>query len=286
VPYLHRLNRTRLLRDKCRMLLINTLCKNPRSMSDEILQYETLTYWKDLLTHLFVHGGNFEDCARDAEAAAQAAQMTSEHMKRVMALKWTELVDQALDDHILTESEEHRLKSIIDAFSLPQSATNERGHLSQLVKAAILRDLQAGNPTTRISLDIALPFKLQAREVVLWAFPQTRLFERITKRKITGGSTGVSIRVMKGVYWRVGAFQGTPVSWDETHHTDTGLLILTNKNILFSGPIRNQKISFAKLATVEPYRDAIEVQRDATTAKPQIFRDIDGQFAYNVIQFA
>lgn len=28
--------------------------------------------------------------------------MTPEHMKRVMALKWTELVDKALDDHILT----------------------------------------------------------------------------------------------------------------------------------------------------------------------------------------
>lgn len=255
-------------------------------MSDEILQYETLTYWKDLLTHLFEHGGDFESSAREAEAAAQAAEMTPEHMKRVMALKRTELVDKALEDHILTEDEEYRLKSIIDAFSLPQSAIDERGHLSQLVKAAILRDLQAGTPKTRISLDRPLPFKLQTKEVVLWAFPQTRLLERITKRKITGGSTGASIRVMKGLYWRVGAFQGTPISWDETHHTDTGLLILTNKNILFSGPVRNQRILYTRLASIDPYRDAIEVQRDAATAKPQIFRDIDGQFAYNVIQFA
>jgi hypothetical protein len=255
-------------------------------MSDEILQFETLTYWKDLLSHLFEHGGDYDQCAKEAEAAAEAAIMSPEHMRRVMSFRWRELVDRALDDHILTAEEEHRLKAIMNAFSLPQAAINEHGHFTKLVKAAILRDLQAGNPTTRISLDVALPFKLQNREVVLWAFPQTRIFERVTKRKITGGSTGVSIRVMKGVYWRVGAFQGTPISWDETHHTDTGLLVLTNKNLLFSGPVRNQRISYSKLATIEPYPDAIEVQRDATTAKPQVFRDIDGQFAYNVIQFS
>jgi hypothetical protein len=255
-------------------------------MSDEILQFETLTYWKNLLSHLFEQGGDYEQCAKEAEAAAETAFLSPEHMRRIMSSKWCELVDQALDDHILTAEEEHRLKAIIDAFSLPQAAINEHGHLTKLVKAAILRDLQAGTPTTRITLDVALPFKLQSREVVLWAFPKTRLYERITKRKITGGSMGASIRIMKGVYWRIGAFQGVPVSWDETHHTDTGLLILTNKNILFSGPIRNQRISYSKLATIEPHRDAIEIQRDATTAKPQIFRDIDGQFAYNVIQFA
>lgn len=255
-------------------------------MSDAILQSATQAYFRDLLDHLFEYGGDMKQASIDAEGAAVAALLRPDDMRRIMAYRWQELVDKALEDHILSEEEENRLKSIVNAFALPQAVLDERGHLSKLVKAAILRDLQAGNPKTRITLDIPLPFKLQQREVLLWAFPNTRLFERITKRKITGGSTGASFRIMKGVYWRVGAFKGVPVSWEETHQTDTGLLVLTNKHILYSGSVRNQKIAYSKLALINPYADAIEIQRDATAAKPQIFRDIDGQFAYNVIQFS
>ncbi len=247
---------------------------------------KTETYFRDLLDHLFKHGGDVKQAASEALVAADTAGITEYDARRIFAYKWQELVDQALDDHILTTEEESRLNSIIEAFSIPQYLLDEKGHLSKLVKAAVLRDLQAGTPKTRVTLDIPLPFKLQAKEVLLWVFPKVRLFERITKREITGRSTGASFRVMKGVYWRVGAFKGVPVSWEETHHTDTGLLALTSKHIIFSGPVRNQRVAYSKLASIEPYADAIEIQRDAVTAKPQIFRDIDGQFAYNVIQFA
>lgn len=255
-------------------------------MHDATFEIQTRSYFGELLDHLFQYGGDFSQCATEARKAAQAASISEDDFQDVVLNKWRDFVDLALADHLLSEEEEERLKGIMNAFDLPSNKLDQRGCMTKLVKAAVLRDLQKGTPKTRVSLDIPLPFKLQKREVVLWAFPKTRLIERITKRKITGGSTGASFRVMKGVYWRVGAFKGVPVSWDETHHTDTGLLVLTNKHLLFSGPVRNQRIAYSRLASIDPYSDAIEVQRDAATAKPQIFRDIDGQFAYNIIQFS
>jgi len=255
-------------------------------MNDTSFSHQTKSYFRDLLDYLFNHGGDFDQAAADARQAAAAASIPESDLRRMVLFKWREFVDLALEDRVLSESEEERLRRIMGAFDLPEAELMENGYLSKLVKAAILRDLRNGTPTTRVSLDIPLPFKLQTKEVVLWAFPNTRLFERITKRKITGGSTGASFRIMKGVYWRVGGFKGVPVAWDETHHTDTGLLVLTNKHLLFSGPVRNQRIAYSKLASIDPHSDAIEIQRDAATAKPQIFRDIDGQFAYNLIQFA
>lgn len=255
-------------------------------MSTTLLTVQTQIYFRDLLNFLYQHGGDFDRSASEARNAALTAGIHEDEFQRIVLFKWRELVDKALDDHILSEEEEERLKAISSAFSLTNQQLMQEGYLTKFVQAAILRDLKNGTPETRITLDVSLPFKLQKREVLLWAFPNTRLFERITKREIRGGSTGASIRVMKGVYWRVGAFKGVPVSWDETHHTDTGLLVLTNKHLLFSGPIRNQRIAYSKLASIDPYFDAIEVQKDTSTAKPQIFRDLDGQFAYNLIQVA
>lgn len=255
-------------------------------MDQEQFTAQTLDYLNDLLYHLFHHGGEFTQSAIDAKNAAITAGIDEAELHEIVLAKWRTLVDSALDDHLLSVDEETRLTEISHAFGLDSERLTEHGYLSKFIQASILRDLQNGEPKTRISLDVPLPFKLLANEVLLWAFPNTRLIEQVTKREVKGGSTGVNLRIMKGVYWRVGAFKAVPVSWDETQQTDTGLLVLTNKHLLFSGPRKNFRIPFTKLASIEPFRDAIEIQRDTQSAKPIILGGIDGQFAYNVIQFA
>lgn len=255
-------------------------------MNESTLIIRTQVYFRDLLKHLYDHGGDFEQASLDARKAGLAAGISEDELRRIVLLKWRELADSAFDDHILSELEEERLRGISDAFLLTNDDLNQGDYLTKFIKTAILRDLKNGTPKTRFSLDVPLPFKLQPREVMLWAFPNTRLFERVTKREVRGGSTGASIRLMKGLYWRLGAFKGVPVSWEETKHTGTGLMVLTSKHILFSSSNKNWRIPFSKLASIEPYSDAIEIQRDAATARPQMFRDIDGQFAYNLIQVA
>ena len=42
-------------------------------------------------------------------------------------------------------------------------------------------------------------------------------------------------------------------------------------------------IPYREVDVFEPFKDGIGVQRDAMTAKPQIFKLDDGWFAYNLI---
>lgn len=117
----------------------------------------------------------------------------------------------------------------------------------------------------------------------MWAFPSSKYFEDKTRRQYTGGSQGVSISVMKDVYYRVGAFKGHAVEHTERIHIDTGWVVATNKNIYFAGPRKSVRLPYTKIISFEPFSDGIGIIRDTATAKPQIFVTGDGWFTYNLV---
>ena len=118
---------------------------------------------------------------------------------------------------------------------------------------------------------------------MIWVFKGTKYYESRTRTHYVGGSHGMSFRVMKGVYYRVGAFRGDPVQTTALVHVDTGLLVVTNKHLTFIGPQKSARLKHEKIISHTPYADGIGVCRDAATAKPQIFVTDDGWFTYNVI---
>ena len=93
----------------------------------------------------------------------------------------------------------------------------------------------------------------------------------------------MSIRIAKGLYYRIGAFKGEKIQTSEMIHADTGLMGVTNKHIYFVGSSKRFRIAYNKIVSFEPFSDGIGVQRDAQTAKPQSFSTGDGWFAYNLI---
>ena len=61
-----------------------------------------------------------------------------------------------------------------------------------------------------------------------------------------GGSQGASIRVMKGVSYRVGAQRGTFVQGAmEQRALDEGAALLTTKRVVFIGPLQTQEWKFS-----------------------------------------
>jgi len=88
---------------------------------------------------------------------------------------------------------------------------------------------------------------------------------------------------MKGVYYRIGAFKGTPVDKTDRVSLDHGMMIITNKNVYFAGPRKGLRLPFNKIVAFHPYDNGVGVMRDATNAKAQIFITGDGWFAYNLL---
>jgi hypothetical protein len=130
---------------------------------------------------------------------------------------------------------------------------------------------RAGKVPERMAIQGHVPFNLQKTEKLIWVFQNVDYYEQKTRREYVGGSRGVSVRIAKRVYYRVGAFKGHRVERTETVHAATDLLGVTNKHIYFAGDAKSFRIRHDKIVSFEPYSDGIGVQRDAATAKPQLF---------------
>ena len=203
----------------------------------------------------------------------------------ILANTYAETLDKYLDDGMLSEEEEGILNLYIDHFYLTQEVLEKRDSLSKTLRASIIRDVLNGEEiANRINISGNLPFKFQKSENLIWLFKGVQLYEQRIKTTYEGGSQGVSIRIAKGLYYRTSSFKGRPVKTTNIVPIAKGFLALTNKHLYFSSGVKNFRINYNKIITVNPYSDGVGVQKDGVTAKPQIFSNIDGWFCYNFIK--
>lgn len=193
------------------------------------------------------------------------------------------IVEDALDDDHLSAGEEELISDWVNAFSDRHPDLSQHPAVERLVKASLVRKLQAGEPVTgRIEVQ-GLPFLFQKSEELVWTFSPTQFYQNTTRTEYVGGSHGISVRLTKGVYYRTGSFRGRPVKVDELTLQGTGMLAITTKHLYFWSPNTAFKVPFSKLISLETFEDGIRIQRDGTTTKPQTFSGIDGWFAANLI---
>lgn len=171
-----------------------------------------------------------------------------------------------------------------------EAARRERQRRADLDRQR--RDLQA-NILTMLGDDripkmdwspLGLPFKLQKTEHLIYLFPQVGYAEQRVRREIVGRSSGVSVRVMKGVSLRMAGSKGRPVERDEIVDRGTGILGVTDRHLYFNGE-RSFRIRFDRIVSIEPLADAVGVTRDRASALTEYFtvgRE-DARFAYELL---
>jgi hypothetical protein len=101
---------------------------------------------------------------------------------------------------------------------------------------------------------------------------------RVTKRIGYSGPTA-RLRIMKGVYWRVGNVAINRVSEDVMTHVDSGRAYLTNKRVVFMGTKGNKSIRLAKILDYEVYTNGVTIQKDAGKNPFLAFDEQPEQFA-------
>lgn len=217
------------------------------------------------------------------DEAALSGKLTHDEMREAIIAGWCKSVEKCLEDGIIDEDEEQKLMAVKNGFKFTEEDLDKTGAHTRLVKAAVIREVLSGILPERFNLAEPLPINLQKGEKVVWAFGGCEYWEDKTKRSFQGRSNGVSFKVMKGVYYRVGAFKGSPVFSTERVLVDRGAVYITNKHIYFSGPTKSLRVPYSKIVAFQPFDDGIGITRDAQTAKPQIFKTGDGWFSYNLI---
>jgi hypothetical protein len=144
--------------------------------------------------------------------------------------------------------------------------------------------VQASHPATikltHYLVRLESPIALQKGEL---PNSNVELYEVKTHTRFVGASQGLSFRVVRGVYYRVGAGGEQPVNSQSVDKQDDGALAITNQNVYFVGPLKSMRISLRKLVTVQGYSDGISLTSESANPKPIIFKLDDPWFAGNLI---
>lgn len=265
-----------------------TYCSQPagllRSAHKECEQQHTAAQaaiQRAVVQSIMHHGDASQVRSKVLPLARQGFVRTNE-LDGLMVDGWRQALDACLEDGLLTVAEEAALVNFASKTGLMPDISRLPAY-GLLNKAGQLRDLGEGKVQSRMTFNEPTGLNLQKGEVLIWAFPGTEYLEDRERREMVGVSQGVSVRLVKGVYYRVGAFKGRPVVRQERVNLGMGTLYVTTKHVYFSGSQKSLRVPYSKIVSYQQYSDGIGLVRDAATAKPQIFVTNDGWFTFNLV---
>jgi hypothetical protein len=145
-----------------------------------------------------------------------------------------------------------------------------------------MRNLREGKTAMQYSVGTA-PIFPQEGEKILYAIPGVTMMEPRSVRVSSGSYGGPSIRIAKGVSFRVGKYGSTSRYHSEIRKIDTGTLTITTGRIVFSGGMKTINADFPKLIEIEAFDDGVALRR-TTSQKTQYFMwpKKDTMFTFNI----
>jgi len=96
------------------------------------------------------------------------------------------------------------------------------------------------------------------------------LVETKTRTRREGGVPGRSVRIGRGVSYRIPGVRGRPVQYTYDEITDEGKLYITNSRIIFIGSQKTVTYSNIRVLILKNYANAIEIKKD-NQQKPKYF---------------
>ena len=103
---------------------------------------------------------------------------------------------------------------------------------------------------------------LRKAETPHWSEPAELLEERVVGRRYEGGSQGMSIRIAKGLSYRIGAQKGRLITDKAMVSVSKGDLIITNQRVIFQGSMKSINLPFTKLLEFRCLDDGIVLTND------------------------
>ena len=235
-----------------------------------------------IVTSMF--GNSLETVLDKMQRFSDREGMSPADIKQAVESSLDRLVVKCMDDGILSKEEEQALLGLLKHFEIPLSSLDKENH-QLLAKGEMVRNLMEGvkdpcfNPA-------GLPFNFQKSETLIWAWGNMPMSTVKIVSHVVGRTQGISIRIMKGVYWRTGAFKGERVSREELQPLGSATVAVTSKHLYYSVGTESKRIKHDKIVTITPYSDAVSVTPDGARAKPICFFADDAWFFTNVLQNA
>lgn len=182
--------------------------------------------------------------------------LTDDDLKQIRVQAYSAALAAATSDGKVTADEESELIKLQAYFKIPDSEIDKPKQ--QLARFRLLAEIQEGNlPTTNVQNVI-----FQKGEQAHWSEAGDILEERVVGRRYVGGSSGVSIRIAKGVSYRVGAHRGNIVADKAVVAVSSGDFIITSKRAIFRGDKKSFALAIPKLLDVNFFSNGVRLTDD------------------------
>jgi ribosomal protein L30E len=238
----------------------------------------------EVLKNAIINSFDLNEINIEIESIINDNFIKKDEVRPILVRAYEKAVGELLENGEISIVAEAELSKYQKYYNLKQIELNVNGAMEKIAKAAIVRDILLGRvEKIEIGYEGNLPFIFQKSEKLIWVFNNAEYLEKQNKIQYQGKTSGISIKIAKGLHYRTGSFKGNPIATQELKFIDTGIVALTDLSIYFASNSKKFKVPYNKLIAIEPFFDAIEFQKDGTSSKPQIIRGIDGSFCYNII---
>jgi len=208
-----------------------------------------------------------DDEINEIQARFKELELTVDDLEGIRVQAYNAALHAVKSDAIITAEEEKELEKLQKFLKIPESeiAISKK----ELSRLRLLTEIQKGNPPYTSVPNVIL----QKSEAAYWSEPASILEQRVVRRRYEGGSHGVSIRIAKGLSYRVGAHRGQVVTDKEVQAVSSGELIITTKRVIFRGNTKSFNLRLNKLLELKFYSDGVRLTDDK--GKPRIVRFSD-----------
>lgn len=203
-----------------------------------------------------------DDEVKEIELLAKELNISQEEVSRINQRNAAELYESALkqvvSDKMVTFEEQEQLESLALQLGInPDQISIDKKLSENYSFLVLLNALDHGYLPEVDSPSIIL----QKNEVAYWEISANLLVSKVVTTGYTGGSRGVSIRVMKGVSYRVGSSRSIAIK-EQVTTKYPGVLVITSKRVVFAASQKSFSIPFTQLISFEPYSDGIGFQKN------------------------
>lgn len=231
-----------------------------------------------------INTNKIEQLKIDCSSQVEEHHVSEAYIQDALITGWEKALEQILEEGLLTKDTEESLMQYARDLKLGQHELDRNGCYTRAGQAMVLRDITEGITPQRIRINGSIPFNMQKGETLVWMFHNVSFYEEKTFRTYVGKSSGFSVRIAKGLYYRTGSFKGWPI---ETNHMVTrgnGSLGVTTKHIYFAGDQKSLRIPYKKIIQFIPYSDGLGIHTDGKSDKAVAFKTGEGWFVHNLVQ--